>query len=84
MDFDISIITDIPSVKYLFDNIPALEAWQKKLGKATGKGAVNIQCTSRYRDVTLGRYIEPGEILTLSRRRASEIIEHGFAKEVKA
>ena len=84
MDFDINIITDIPSVKYLFDNIPSLEAWRKKLGKATGKGAVNIQCTSRYRDVTLGRYIEPGEILTLSRRRASEIIEHGFAKEVKA
>ena len=84
MDFDISIITDIPPVKFLFDNTPSLEAWRKKLGKATGKGTVNIQCVSRYRDMTLGRYIEQGEILTLSRRRASEVIECGFAKEVRA
>lgn len=83
MDFDITIITDIPPVKFLFDNVPSLEAWRKKLGKATGKGTVNIQCVSRYRDMTLDRYIEPGEILTLSRRRASEIIECGYAKEVK-
>lgn len=83
MDFDISIITDIPLVKFLFDNVPSLEAWRKKLGKATGKGTVNIQCVSRYRDMTLDRYIEPGEILTLSTRRASEIIECGYAKEVK-
>lgn len=84
MDFDINIIRDIPKVNYTFDNIPSLEAWHKKLGKGTGQGITVIECIRRYRDIQLDRYVEEGERFTVNRRRATEIIESGYAKEVKA
>jgi glycosyltransferase involved in cell wall biosynthesis len=84
MDFDINIIRDIPRVNYTFDNIPSLEAWRKKLGKGTGQGITVIECIRKYRDIQLDRYVEEGERLTVNKRRATEIIESGYAKEVKA
>lgn len=84
MDFDINIIRDIPKVNYTFDNISSLEAWRKKLGKGTGQGITVIECIHKYRDIQLDRYVEEGERFTVNRRRATEIIESGYAKEVKA
>jgi glycosyltransferase involved in cell wall biosynthesis len=80
MQFDIKEILSIPPVKYLFDNEKSIKSWEKILGKGEGHGSMTIQCTSRYRDMILGRYVEPGEIITLNSRRASEVITSGYAR----
>ena len=82
MDFDINIIRDIPEVHYIFDNIPSLESWHKKLGRATGNGAVTIQCVKQYKDMQLDRQVHEGERLTVNHRRANEIINSGYARRV--
>lgn len=82
MRFDVRKLLKIPSVKYLFDNEPSKQSWAKVLGKGNGQHSATIQCVKRYRDIQLGRYVEVDEVITLNRRRATEIIESGYAKEV--
>ena len=82
MQFNVHKLLEIPTVKYIFNNSKSIEQWSDYLGDKHGQDTKTIKCIKRYRDMTLGRYIEQGEILMLNCHRATEIIESGYATEV--
>ena len=81
MNFDITKIKVIPQFEYTYDNSKPRKAWEKVLGKAEEgpEPSFTIKCVKRYRDMTLDKWIEPGEQLTLNKRRAEEILSCGYA-----
>ena len=84
MEGDIQRLRTVPEFEYKYNNEPIKKRWGNLLGNSSVKNThpITIQCIKRYRDVQLDRYVEEGEILTLNPRRAQEIIESGYAKEV--
>ena len=84
MEGDIERLRSIPKFKYSFDNSTSIKQWCSTFGDSEYEylRPITIQCTKRYRDMQLDRYIEEGEFLILNSRRANEVIESGYAKEV--
>ena len=81
MDRDMSCLLNVPKFIYTYDNSRSKAQWCKLIGKSQGvDGAVQVHCIKPYRDMTLDRYIQQGEVLTVSRSRANEIISAGYAK----
>lgn len=84
MDFDINKIKVIPTFKYEWNNAKPKQSWGSIFGKAQTEitPPLKIIVNKGYRDMTLGRWVEEGEILTLNHRRAEEIISCGFATKM--
>lgn len=75
LEGDAERIRDIPQFKYTYDNETIRKQWGSVLGEGQCKNApVNVRCVKTYRDVILDRQVAEGEVLTLNRRRADEIV----------
>lgn len=84
MNYDVRKILTIPKIDFKYDNEPMKKQWGMVFGESKNKNTppLTIQCTKRFRDVLLDRYVEEGEVLTLNARRAEEIIAASFGKKL--
>ena len=72
---DITRILSIPKVEYTYDNDSIRRQWGYLLGKGRNKNTpVRLKVTRTYKDMSIGRQVAEGEVLTLNRRRADEIV----------
>ena len=83
-DFVNNIYTNIPKVKYKYDNKKCINEWKKILGNTTplggyvynGNDLVKIRCVAKYYSMALKKEIHVGEELETTRERANELVSH--------
>ena len=83
-EFINNIYTNIPKVKYKYDNKYRIKQWKELLGDTTPKGdykydgdeLVKIRCVAKYYSMALKRDIHVGEELETTRARANELATH--------
>ena len=90
LNFDLSNIQIEKIYKGLpkFEYRPKKDKWGDVLAKGENQYKIDmntpakVRCTRKYHDLQLGRMIEKGEVITVSKVRAETIIEHGFGELV--
>lgn len=81
---DISRILNIPKVEYTYDNESIRQQWGYILGMGRNKnGPAQVKVIRSYRDMSIGRQVAEGEVLTLNRRRADEIVAAQYGKIIR-
>ena len=86
MEFDVSELLTIPTFKYTYNNTPLINKWKKLLGKTDPEynykpsNTNKVRVTKRYNDLTLNRYINSGEVITVTPERAVILIKAGVAR----
>ena len=86
MEFDVSELLTIPTFKYTYNNAPLINKWKKLLGKTDPEynykpsNTNKVRVTKRYNDLTLNRYINSGEVITVTPERAVILIKAGVAR----
>lgn len=88
-NIDVSRIYGADFVEVSVDNSKIKKQWRRILGNTTPKHdyvyenqIVNVVCKKRYKDLLLGRAITPGEIISVVKDRAEELIKAGVCKNV--
>lgn len=83
MNRDVSCMVNVPRFVYTYDNGPSIQKWQKVIGKSKGaSGSVRLRCVEPYQDMILNRRIQQGEIITVSRIRAEEILATRYCVKI--
>ena len=86
MEFNVTEILNVPKFKYSYNNTPLITKWKKVLGKSTQKHTYKpsdsnkVRVTRRYHDLTLNKYVNVGEIMTVTSERALALINAGVAR----
>lgn len=86
MEFDVSELLTIPTFKYTYNNTPLINKWKKLLGKTDPEynykpsNTNKVRVTKRYNDLTLNRYVNSGEVITVTPERAAILIKAGVAR----
>lgn len=81
---DISRILNIPKVEYTYDNESIRQQWGYILGRGCNKnGPAQVKVVRTYKDMSMGRQVAEGEVLTLNRRRADEIVAAQYGKIIR-
>ena len=91
MNFDVKKLLDVPEFEFEYDNKSIASQWRKIIGAKTRKKTIvqpiyvrkdnlYIECTKKYYDTELERYVRPGEWLDVSTERANKICGMGYAK----
>lgn len=94
--FDTRKFLKIPKFKYQFDNAESIAKWREVLGdtvpthsyKYDPNGIVTLRVTKRTKDMVLTRekgydvYLEQGEIIKRTRKRANDFIRCGTGVEI--
>lgn len=83
MNRDVQCMLNVPRFVYTYDNEPSRQKWMQLIGKSEGvHESVRLKCIKPYQDMILGRRIQQGEVITVSRIRAEEIIKCEYAVKI--
>ena len=84
MNFDVQKLLYVPAFDYTYDNTAIVKQWRKVLGTKKPTRSYKppkmskVRAVIEYRDMELGRIVEPGEELTMQYLRALELNERHF------
>lgn len=84
MNFDVNRLKKVPKFTYLYDNEPIKKQWEKIIDhkiKAKKREMWDVVILQQYNDIELGRLMNPGEVVPMSKERAKQIIGLGYGKE---
>ena len=74
------------ALKYTYNNTPLINKWKKLLGKTDPEynykpsNTNKVRVTKRYNDLTLNRYVNSDEVITVTPERAAILIKAGVAR----
>ena len=81
----LSHLRDVPQFKYKYNNNPLIQRWKTILGNTKPTNTyrppekITIRITKEYHSTQIGRLVKVGEILNVTKQRASVIINAGYA-----
>lgn len=84
MNFDVNRLKKVPKFTYLYDNEPIKKQWEKIIDhkiKAKKREMWDVVILQQYKDIELGRLMNPGEVVPMPKERAKQIIGLGYGKE---
>ena len=84
-DFIHNLYTNIPKVKYKYDNRKCIAEWRKVLGNTTpvggyvynGNDLVRVRCITKYHSMALDKDIYSGQELEVTLDRANQLVAAG-------
>lgn len=85
-DYETTAFYDIPKVTYKYNNGLLVSAWKKVLGNTKPTHSYkpqereSVTITTRYFDNVLGREMEPGETVSMTKDRAELVRSAGYGK----
>lgn len=78
-------LRDVPQFKYKYNNNPLIQRWKAILGNTKPTNTyrppekITIRIIKEYHSTQIGRLVKVGEILNVTKQRASVIINAGYA-----
>ena len=82
MDFDVKRLLNVPKFTFSYDNEVIKAQWHKIINGPKPKiSGVRLRIIQAYNDTQLGRLVNVGEVIKVSKERAKQIIDCGFGKE---
>lgn len=88
MNFDVSILLDIPKFTYKRTNTASIKQWRKLLGDTKPTHSykpsvgVSVQVIRQYKDLQFERLLPIGEIITVDEDRANALVNAGYGRRV--
>ena len=84
-DFIHNLYTNIPKVRYKYDNRKCIAEWRKVLGNTTpvggyvynGNDLVRVRCITKYHSMALDKDIYSGQELEVTLDRANQLVVAG-------
>lgn len=82
---DVTILKDIPTFKYKYNNTPLIQKWKSILGNTKPSNSykppekVKVRITTRYYSMVLEREMHPEEIILTDQYRAEKLLRAGYA-----
>ena len=81
MGFDVTKLLKVPEFTYEYDNKAIKKEWDKLLKKPKPKkSGVRVRILVSYKDMELGRIVNAGEIITVSKERAKTIVDAKYGE----
>ena len=81
MGFDVKRLLDIPEFTYEYDNKIIKKEWDALIKKPLPKKkGVKVRILAQYKDIELGRIVNAGEIITVSKERAKVIVSAKYGE----
>ena len=81
MGFDINRLLEVPQFTYEYDNKEIKKEWDKLLKKPKPKKTgVKVRILSQYKDIELGRIVNAGEVITVSKERTKVIVSAKYGE----
>lgn len=80
MDFDVNKLLEVPQFDYEYDNKKVITRWKKLLGNTKPKHSYKppeemyVRVIKSYNDIKLKRYLNPGEVLSMTKERIDQIL----------